>query len=154
MRFWSAVSRSRFRGHHVAQVAACVLAVLVSAVVLFAPLMTREWEQGGPGTRRPGVDSVPNHSVSLWQVDGVAALVVVLIPVLLSALPLLAAQRATSATHLWASVLATVALAGFVLLTGLSVGLFYLPTLACELLAIGLLAGSSYRGRPIGPAHL
>lgn len=145
MRFWSADSGSRFRGHHVLQVAACALAVLVSAVVLFAPLSTREEEGGGRG----GTDKV-----SLWQVDGVVALVIVLVPVLLTAIPLLAAQRPAGATHLWASVLATVALAGFVLLTGLGVGLFYLPALACELVAIGLLAGSSYRGRQIGPAHL
>lgn len=136
------------RGHALLQLAGCALAALTSGVLLVAPTYTRQSESS------TGVVSVEH--LSLWQVDGLGALVPLLVPVLLAVIPLLDRQRPLSRAHLVASIVATALLAGFVLVAGLSIGLFYLPVVFCELMALGAL-GMARQAEPTRrddhPAH-
>ncbi len=134
------------RSHGILQLLGCALAALTSGVLLVAPTYTRQSESGGV---------VSTDQLSLWQVEGIGALAVLLVPVLFAIVPLLDRHQPRSRRHLLASLGATLLLAGFVLLTGLSVGLFYLPVVFCELMALGALGMARQAGptRRVRPAH-
>ncbi len=136
------------RGHGILQLVGCALAALTSGVLLVAPTYTRQTESS------TGV--VTTEQLSLWQLDGFGAVVPLLIPVLFTIIPLVDRHRPDSRSHLLASIVATALLAGFVLLTGLSVGLLYLPVVFCELMALGALGMARQADTPRGharPAH-
>jgi len=75
-----------------------------------------------------GSDGVRTTHATLLAVNGPWAIVPVMFPVLVAVLPFLSRRRALR-------VVATILLGGFVIISGLSIGLFYLPAAVAMLLA-------------------
>jgi len=109
---------------NVSQVLAVSLAIIASLVLLLVPMYTQARMTSG------GVEQV-NHP-TLLEVNGPSILVPLLIPVVLTALPLLIHGRA----RISVSVLTTAVLAGFVFMGSASIGWFYVPALAAALAAV------------------
>lgn len=84
-----------------------------------------------------GAVVVTEESTTLLAEQGAGILVVLAVPVLLTAVPLLLGR--------WAGWLCTGALAALVLVTGFSIGLWYVPAL---LLAVGALAARDAERAP------
>ena len=106
----------------VLQGVAFALAIAATLAALLLPLYTSETSSGGSGSP----DSpVVTEQLTLLAVNGPGIFVPLLIPVLLTGLPLLI--RGTAWRGL--SIAATVLLAAFVVLALASIGGFYLPAL-------------------------
>jgi hypothetical protein len=96
-------------------------------VFLFAPLGTRD--PAGPA---------PPERVSLWQLNGWRILVLLGLPVVFAAVPVVLRRSAHLRTLLTAS---AVLLSTYVLLGVLSIGIYYLPSAA-------LMIAAAFRERP------
>jgi hypothetical protein len=109
---------------NVRQVLAVALAIVASVVLLLVPIYTQvKVTSGGP--------EQPTHP-TLLEINGPSIFVPLLIPVALTALPLLIRGRARTP----ASVAATVALVVFVVIGSGSIGWFYVPALAAAVGAV------------------
>ncbi len=100
------------------KIVAFSLALAVSGLLLVVPIYSGQAERD----TAQGVMAVHTSS-TLLGVNGPWALIPLLIPVLIALLPLIFSNR-------WVCIVATVALALFVFIAGLSIGLFYLPAAA------------------------
>ena len=116
--------KHRWDSRNARQVLALSLAIIASLLLLLAPLYTQiELKAGGPeGVSHP----------SLLETVGPSIFLPLLIPVALTALPLLMRERA----RVQVSVAATAALAVFVLIGSASIGWFYFPSLAAAVTAL------------------
>ena len=106
----------------VLQGVAFALTIAVALAVLLIPLVTSETYVEGPGI--PDGPVVTEH-LTLLEVTGPAIFVPLLIPVLLTGLPLLIRGKAWRGL----SIAATVLLAVFTVIGSASIGWFYLPAL-------------------------
>lgn len=122
-----------------AVVASLALAVVAAAYLLLVPTYAAESTTATLGRTGPGSSVSTRSETTLLEAEGWSVLIPLLIPVILSAAPLLLNEtRYAAATRLVAAVL----LLSFVVLTGFSIGLFYLPSAAAMLLAALWLIGS------------
>lgn len=117
------------------QVLAISLAILASSVLLMVPMHTQAKVTAG------GLEQVKH--LTLLELVGPSILVPLLIPMVLTALPLLTRGRARTSV----SVVTTAALAGFVLIGSASIGWFYVPALAAAVAAVIVSIGSRPRLR-------
>lgn len=132
-----------------AVVASLVLAGVAAAYLLVVPTNVAEsttftfWPtgSGGPVSTR--------SETTLLEAEGWSALVPVLIPVILSAAPLLLDGTRYAAP---ARLLAAALLLGFIVVAGFSIGLFYLPSAVAMLLAAIWVIGSRPGERVEGEA--
>lgn len=114
---------------NVRQAIAVSLAIAASLVLLVLPMYTEvKLMSGGPGQ--------VSHS-TLLETVGPSIFVPLLIPIALTALPLLRRGRA----RIQVSVATTVALAVFVVVGSASIGWFYVPALAAAVAALVASAG-------------
>ena len=114
----------------VRQVPAISLAIVASSMLLIVPVYAQAKVTAG------GLEHV--RHLTLLEVIGPSILAPLLIPVVLTALPLLTRGRARTSV----SVVTTAALAGFVLIGSASIGLFYVPALATAVAAVIVSIGS------------
>lgn len=122
---------------NVRQVLAVALGIVASVVLLLVPIYTQEnVTSGGP--------EQATHP-TLLELNGPSIFVPLLIPVALTALPLLIRGRARTP----ASVAATVTLVVFVVIGSGSVGWFYVPALAAAVAAV--VAAMDSQTRPPSP---
>ncbi|WP_426228408.1 hypothetical protein [Pseudarthrobacter sp. DSP2-3-2b1] len=106
------------------QALAALLAAVASAAVLVVPLYTEvELSAGGPGQVR---------HLTLLETVGPAVFLPLLVPLVLTSLPLLVRGSARTIV----SVTTTAALAIFVVIGSGSIGWFYVPALAAAVAAI------------------
>jgi hypothetical protein len=117
----------------VRQVLAVSLAIVASSVVLLVPTYSQAKVTAG------GLEQVKH--LTLLELIGPSILVPLLIPVVLTALPLLIRGRARASV----SVVTTAALASFVLIGSASIGWFYAPALAAAVAAVIVSIGSRPR---------
>lgn len=118
---------------NVRQTFAVLLTIITSLVLLLVPLNTEvSLTNGGP--------EQVSHS-TLLETVGISIFVPLLIPVALTALPLLLRGRART----YVSVSTTVALAAFIVIGSASIGCFYVPALIAAVAA--LVAPTRSRGR-------
>ena len=118
---------------NVRQVLAVSLAIIASLVLLLVPMYTQvKLTPGGPGQ--------VSHP-TLLETVGPSIFVPLLIPVALTALPLLIRGRARTPV----SVATTVALVVFVALGSASIGWFYVPALGAAVAAVVTSMGSHAR---------
>jgi hypothetical protein len=107
------------------------LALLATAAAVFLPLQHEVVSQSGPGP----LQTLERETAyrSLYQTEGASVLIVASLPVLVALIPLaFAAGRQARRAEIASAVL----LAGFVVVAGFSIGLFYLPAaLAAVLVA-------------------
>ena len=118
-------------------VLALVLATAATAALLVVPFYTgvRATAVAVPGQTAPPVPVVATRTATLVEVNGPGVLVVLAIPIALPVLALAAGKsRFRRATHVVGALL----LVGFCLLTGFSVGLFYVPTALAMVVAAAL----------------
>jgi hypothetical protein len=108
---------------------AFALTIAVALAVLFIPMSTSVTSTGGPGV--PDSPEVTEH-LTLLAVTGPAVFVPLLIPVILTGLPLLIRGKPWRAL----SVVSTVLLAAFAGLGSASIGWFYLPVLLASVAAL------------------
>lgn len=128
------------------RIAAFAWATAASSLFLLGPVYTNERVRIGVGPS-PSIGSAWNRTSAL-EVNGPDALVPLLLPVLLTLIPILIRGRAQRPSAHGAIFLLTL----FCLLSAASVGVFYLPSLF--LLAVGALnRGSRARATP-GPRPL
>ena len=119
----------------VRQVLAISLAIVASSVLFMVPMHTQAKVTAG------GLEQVKH--LTLPELVGPSILVPLLIPMVLTALPLLTRGRARTSV----SVVSTAALAGFVLIGSASIGWFYLPALTAAVAAVTVSIGSRPRLR-------
>ena len=118
---------------NVRQLLAVSLGIVASVVLLQVPVYIRmKVTSGGPGEI--------SHSTML-ETNGPSVFVALLIPVALTALPLLLRGRARTSV----SVATTVALVVFVVIGSGSIGWFYVPALAAAVAAVVASTGSQTR---------
>jgi hypothetical protein len=118
---------------NVRQVLALSLAIVASLVLLFVPMYTQaKVTSGGP-------EQVSHPT--LLETNGPSVFVALLIPVALTALPLLIRGRARTPV----SVATAVALIVFVVIGSGSIGWFYVPALAAAVAAVVASTGSQTR---------
>lgn len=118
---------------NVRQVLAVSLAIIASLVLLLVPMYTQvKLTSGGP-------EQVSHPT--LLETAGPSIFVPLLIPVALTALPLLIRGRARTPV----SVATTVALVVFVVIGSASIGWFYIPALAAAVAAMVRSVGSRAR---------
>lgn len=127
-----------------AVVASLALAVIAAAYLLVVPTYAAESTTIMLGPAGPGAPVSTRSESTLLEAEGWSALVPVLIPVILSAAPLLLNGTRYAAP---ARLLAAVLLLGFVVIAGFSIGLFYLPNAVAMLLAALWLIGSRLNER-------
>lgn len=109
---------------NVRQVLAFALAIVASVVLLLVPFYTQvKVTSGGP-------EQVTHPT--LLEINGPSIFVPLLIPVVLTGLPLLIRGRARTPV----SVVATVGLAIFVVIGSASIGWFYIPALTAAVAAV------------------
>lgn len=130
-RSWPAIERGLV-------LAALVWAVGVAAYLAVAPFYAGVEASAMRGS--PPVFAAP-ASRTLLEVDGSIALIAMLLPVALAALPLL---RRASKTRLPLEIISAAFLILFVTIGGLSIGLFYAPS-ALLMLAAAVLAVAARR---------
>lgn len=118
----------------VAQVVALVLAVTASLALVFLPVGIEVTETATSGVA--GTTEV--ESVSLLTEDGWIALVPLSIPVLLAALPLVSGRRCPR----WLAIVQAALLGAFLVVSLLSVGIFYAPAFLAALTGVFLRGGS------------
>jgi len=106
-----------------------------SIVFLFAPLGTSESSGSDHATHV--------EHVSLWQLNGWRILVLLGLPVLIAAIPVVRRRSPHLRTLLAAS---AVLLTTFVVLGILSIGIYYLPS-------AGLMIAAAFRERPVQRGH-
>lgn len=112
------------------QVLAVSLAVIASLVLLLVPVYTQ-------AKLKPGGSEKISHP-TLLETVGPSVFVPLLIPVVLTALPLLVRGRGRTPV----SVATAVALGVFVVLGSASIGWFYIPALAAAVAAVVAMIGS------------
>jgi hypothetical protein len=123
---------------NVRQVIAVSLTIAASLVLLIVPMYTKvELTEGAPGQ--------VSHS-TLLETVGPSIFVPLLIPIVLTAIPLLLGGRA----RIQVSVATTVALAVFVVIGSASIGWFYVPALTAAVAAV--VAPMENRGKLL-PGH-
>lgn len=115
------------------QVLAVSLAIVASSVLLVVPTYTQATVTAG------GLEQVKH--LTLLEINGPSILVPLVIPMVLTALPLLIRGR----TRTSVSVVATAALVGFVLIGSASIGWFYFPALVAAVAAVIVSVGSRPR---------
>lgn len=120
-----AMSRKRMTG-----LVAVVLAVAAAIVLSTVPVYSGEQSS----TSSTGAPVVMHTSQTVLQVMGGGYLVILLLPAIVLAIPLLLRGRAASVGALAAAVLVGM----FVVLGILSIGLFYLPAAVCAVVAAAL----------------
>lgn len=125
--------KRRLNPRNLRQIIAASLAMTASLVLLLVPVYTQvELTGSGPGRISQS---------TLLETVGPSLFVPLLIPVALTALPLLMRERARTQ----ASVATTAGLAVFVVIGSASIGWFYVPALAAAIAAVA--ASKSSRGR-------
>ena len=122
--------RSERRGYwnakRVAQLIAFVLATMAAIAVLFVPSYTTAIS-----------DSDGNETIggsTVWEVNGPTFLLVMAIPIAITILPLLVRGPSWPA----ASVIAAVLIGLFAVIGSLSIGFYFIPAVAAELVAVFL----------------
>lgn len=105
------------------QMAALVLAVLASLLLLVLPAYSSATESGD--------GSEVTSTRTLLEVEGASVLIPLAVPALLMLLPL----YPSGPSRRWISLACTILLAAFALLALLSIGAFYLPALVCSIAA-------------------
>lgn len=125
--------KRRLGSWNVRQVLAVSLAIITSVVLLLVPMYTQvKLTSGGP-------EQVIHPT--LLETVGPSIVMPLLIPVALTALPLLLRGRAQTPV----SVATTVALVVFVVIGSASIGWFYIPALAAAVAALVASTGSHAR---------
>jgi hypothetical protein len=107
---------------------------LASGRYLFSPVYASY--STGTTSISSGVAGLPIPAMTLAEVNGPRVYVILLVPIVLAALPLLFLRRATLMVGTLAS---TLLLVGFTAITGFSIGIAYIPAASLSLLS-GLLA--------------
>jgi heme/copper-type cytochrome/quinol oxidase subunit 2 len=116
--YWSA--------KRVAQLIAFVLATVAGIAVLFTPSYTTATSDSN-GNQTIG-------SSTVWEVNGPISLLLVAIPIAITILPLLVRGPAWSAV----SVIATVLIGLFAVIGSFTIGFYFIPAVAAELVAVFL----------------
>jgi hypothetical protein len=118
------VTRRR-RASTLLRAVAALLALGASAMLLVVPFVNSSAATQSSG----GPLLVEERSMTLLESEGPGVLVVLAVPVLLTALPLVFRPR-------WLGVVCTAVLGVLVVVTGFSIGLLYLPALVAALVAV------------------
>lgn len=131
---------------NVSQLLAVSLAIVASLMLLSIPMYTQAKVTDG------GLEQASYST--LLEVHGPSIGVPLLIPVVLTLIPLLMRGRAQTSV----TAMATVALAGFIFIGSASIGWFYLPALAAAVAAvtvnkIGRSPSLKMRSAPTGPGE-
>jgi hypothetical protein len=118
-----------------ALVLATLLAGSASLLLLWLPVYGTATGSVSPGPDGTQVSTGTASSATLLEVNGPGIGVVLLVPLLLTGGPLVVPGRRGSAV---ATGLSALALTALVILTGFSIGLFYLPSALALLIGAGL----------------